>query len=112
MAGGAAQVPRIVLVSVDPERDTPEQLRKYVDYFGEGNIGVTGTLTEIMKLTSAIGIYFEKRPSDDDNYSVDHSAVVVIFNPNGEFHALMSAPHVVGDSTGSCSGSVIDSRRL
>src|SRR5210317_452057 len=41
---GAEVLPRIVLVSVDPARDTPEVLAEYVDYFGEGNLGLTGTL--------------------------------------------------------------------
>jgi protein SCO1/2 len=92
-------LPRIVLVSVDPERDTPDAMGQYVDYFGEGNIGVTGSMDELRKLTGALGIYFEKSPLDmnatDDNYSVDHSAVVLVINPRARFHALFSAPHTV-----------------
>ncbi|MDH5456798.1 MAG: SCO family protein, partial [Gammaproteobacteria bacterium] len=56
---GREPLPRIVLVSVDPERDTPEILGRYVDYFGAGNLGLTGTLEEIRKLTGGLGIYFE-----------------------------------------------------
>jgi protein SCO1/2 len=92
---GVTTLPRIVLVSVDPERDTPEVLGQYVDYFGEGNLGITGELEEIRKLTSGLGIYFEKAATADDNYSVDHSAAVLVINPDGEFSALFSAPHVV-----------------
>ena len=91
---GQSRLPRIVLVSVDPERDTPEVLGQYVDYFGEGNLGITGTLTEITRLTSGLGIYFEKQPSDDENYAVDHSAAVLVINPDGGFGALFSGPHV------------------
>jgi protein SCO1/2 len=90
-----APLPRIVLVSIDPERDTPELMEQYVDYFGAGNLGITGTLEEIAKLTSGLGIYFEKRPSDGDNYSVDHSAAVLVINPDGRFSALFGGPHVV-----------------
>jgi protein SCO1/2 len=86
---------RIVLVSVDPERDTPEILGQYVDYFGEGNLGITGSLEEIRKLTGELGIYFEKQPSDGDNYVVDHSAAVLVINPEGRFSALFGGPHVV-----------------
>ena len=86
---------RIVLVSVDPERDTPEILGQYVDYFGEGNLGITGPLEEIRKLTGELGIYFEKQPSDGDNYVVDHSAAVLVINPEGRFSALFGGPHVV-----------------
>jgi protein SCO1/2 len=92
---GQSPLPRIVLVSVDPERDTPEILAQYVDYFGEGNLGITGTLEEITKLTSGLGIYFQKQESDDDNYGVDHSAAVLAIDPDGGFHALFSSPHLV-----------------
>ena len=92
---GARALPRIVLVSVDPERDTPEVLGQYVDYFGEDNLGITGELEEINKLTAGLGIYFEKVATEDGNYSVDHSAAVLVINPDGEFSALFSAPHVV-----------------
>lgn len=88
-------LPRIVLVSVDPERDTPELLGRYVDYFGEGNLALTGELAEVKKLTAALGVYFEKSPSDGENYGVDHSAVVIVINPDGEFSALFSAPHII-----------------
>ncbi len=94
---GSNTLPRIVLVSVDPERDTPEILGRYVDYFGEGNLGVGGELGEVRKLTAALGIYFEKAPIDGDNYGVDHSAAVLVINPHGEFSALFSAPHSVAN---------------
>ena len=96
-ATGAETLPRIVLVSVDPERDTPELLGQYVDYFGEDNLAVTGKLEEVTRLTDALGIYFEKAPTEDGNYGVDHSAAVLVLDPNGEFSALFSAPHVVAD---------------
>jgi len=89
--------PRIVLVSVDPERDTPEIMGKYVDYFGDGNLGVSGELAELTKFTAALGIYFEKMPAEGENYSVNHSAAVLVINPQGEFSALFSAPHDVSN---------------
>jgi len=94
---GAKTIPRIVLVSVDPERDTPELLGHYLDYFGEGNLGVTGKIEGINTLTAALGIYFEKAPTADGDYSVDHSAAVLVINPDGEFSALFSAPHDVAN---------------
>jgi protein SCO1/2 len=90
---GLAELPRIVLVSVDPERDTPAILAPYVGHFGEDTIGITGQLAEIRKLTDGLGIFFEKTSADGDHYSVDHSSVVIVINPNGEFHALFGAPH-------------------
>lgn len=93
-AAGQRPLPRIVLVSVDPERDTPELMGNYVNYFGDGNLGVTGTLEELTRLTSALGIYFQKQPGDGENYAVDHSAAVLLIDPDGNFHALFSGPHV------------------
>ncbi|MCJ7590482.1 MAG: SCO family protein [Woeseiaceae bacterium] len=94
---GAGAIPRVVFISVDPERDTPEILGRYVDYFGAANLGVTGTLPELVKLTTALGIFFEKAPTDDGNYGVDHSAAVLVINPEGQFSALFSAPHTIAN---------------
>jgi protein SCO1/2 len=88
-------LPRIVLVSVDPERDTPAILAEYVGYFGEDNLGLTGSLEEIRKLTDGLGIYFEKQAANGENYVVDHSAAVLVIDPDGGFHSLFSGPHVV-----------------
>lgn len=92
---GEETLPRIVLVSVDPERDTPELMGRYVGYFGEGNLGITGTVEGIRQLTDGLGIYFKKQPSDGENYNVDHSAAVLAIDPDGRFHALFSGPHVI-----------------
>ena len=92
-ADGLDRLPRIVLISVDPERDSPEAMGHYVSHFGDGTFGVTGDLTELRKLTSKLGIYFEKSGIDGDNCSVDHSAVVIVIDPDGRFAALFGAPH-------------------
>jgi protein SCO1/2 len=88
-------LPRIVLVTVDPERDTPAKLADYISAFGDGNLGITGDPNEIRKLTSSLGIYFQKQDSGDEYYSVDHSAVVIVMDPEGRFHSLFSSPHVI-----------------
>lgn len=92
---GQAPLPRIVLVSVDPDRDTPEKMAGYLSNFGDGNLGVTGDIDEIRKLTDGLGIFFEKRASETDFYSVDHSAVVIVIDPDGQFHALFGSPHKI-----------------
>ena len=94
-ARGQDPLPRIVLVSVDPERDTPEAMAQYVDYFGAGNLGITGTLEQTRALASGLGVYFDKQPGTEDGYVVDHSAAVLLIDPDGGFHALFSGPHVV-----------------
>lgn len=98
---GVAEVPSIVLVSVDPDRDTPAKLAEYIAYFGDGNAALTGTETGIRQLTEPLGIYFNKVPlgedGDEDNYTVDHSSVVLLVNPAAEFEALFSGPIEVAD---------------
>ncbi len=96
-AQGQDPLPRIVLVSVDPERDKPEAMARYIGYFGEGNLGLTGELEEIRKLTGALGIYFQKAEPGDGSYGVDHSTVVLVIGPQGRLRALLSAPHRVED---------------
>ena len=92
---GQDPLPRVVLVSVDPERDTPEAMARYIGYFGNGNLGLTGELEEISKLTDALGIFFQKAGTEDGIYGVDHSTVVLVIDLQGRFKALFSAPHRV-----------------
>ena len=94
-ARGQQPLPRVVLVSVDPERDTPEAMARYIAYFGEDNLGLTGELGEISKLTDALGIFFQKAGTDDTVYGVDHSTVVLVIDPDGRLKALFSTPHSV-----------------
>jgi len=92
-AKGHDPLPRIVLVSVDPERDTPEKLAQYVGYFGENNLGITGDLDELTKFTGELGIWFEKSEPEGDTYAVNHSAAVLMITPDMQFRALFGAPH-------------------
>lgn len=88
-----APLPEIVLVSVDPDRDSPASLKEYVGHFGAGVTGVTGELDELRSLTGALGIFFEKAPGAAGDYSVNHSAVVLAVNRDAEFCALFGTPH-------------------
>jgi len=96
-ADGFEPLPRIVLVSVDPERDTAEKLAQYVGYFGEENLGITGDLEEIRRLTGELGIWFEKTQVEGDTYAVNHAAAVLVITPDMEFRALFGAPHQTDD---------------
>ena len=92
-SAGHSPAPRIVLVSVDPERDTPDLLGQYLAAFGEDHLGLTGDLDELRKLTNMLGIYFQKTASDDEYYAVDHAAAVIVIDPDGRYHAVFGAPH-------------------
>ncbi len=85
---------RFVMVTVDPERDTPEKLGQFVTYFNGKFIGVTGSETALQQLTKQLGIMF-MRVNDADNaagYLVDHTASVFLFDPDGNYHAVFSPP--------------------
>ncbi len=92
---GQDPLPRVVLVSVDPERDTPDAMARYIAYFGDRNLGLTGEIVEISKLTGALGIFFQKAETGNGSYGVDHSTVVLVIDPRGRLKAVFSAPHSV-----------------
>lgn len=94
---GGGQFPQIILVSVDPERDSPEVLAEFVRNFGEGIKGVTGPDAELRKLTAPLGIYFAASERVDGDYSVDHSAAVLLLDDDANWRAVFSAPHSVDD---------------
>jgi protein SCO1/2 len=83
---------RIVLVSVDPNRDTPEQLKKYLDYFDAGFVGLTGEQATIQKLANAVSIPFIPADTSKDNYTVDHSGNLVLIGPDGKQRGFIRAP--------------------
>lgn len=89
------EVPDIILVSVDPERDTPDVLATYVGHFAGEILGVTGEMPELTQLTSSAGIFFEKSELPNGDYVVDHSAAVLVINKDAAIHASFSAPHSV-----------------
>lgn len=90
-AGGT--VPQYVFVSIDPERDTPEQLARFVPYFNPSFLGVTGEPAAINALTRQLSVlYLKVEPDRPDGYLMDHSAAILLLDPEGRFHALMSPP--------------------
>jgi protein SCO1/2 len=89
----ATSLPQIILISVDPERDTPEKLGQYVSAFGEGVTGATGEPAVLRELTSALGIFFEKEASGGAGYTVSHSTAVLVVDEEARLRALFSAPH-------------------
>jgi protein SCO1/2 len=82
---------QVVMVSVDPERDTPEQLAEYLGYFDSTFIGMTGTVEEIQPVASQFGIFFERAVgSDNTNYLVDHTAAVTLIDPEGHVRMIFT----------------------
>ena len=80
----------VYFVSVDPERDNPEHLAKYMSYFNPEFIGATADIHKLKILTSALGISHRiKKKSDSDiNYTVSHSGFVVLIDPQVRYSGL------------------------
>jgi protein SCO1/2 len=89
MMGDDAKEVQPILITVDPERDTPEVLKEYVGWFYPTMIGLTGTPEEIEAAKQAYKVYSAKAPQEDDetgeNYLVDHSSIVYVMGPDGQF---------------------------
>lgn len=81
-----------ILVSVDPERDTPEQLKKYLDYFGAGFIGLTGPLDDIQTLANAAGVPFIPGDTSEKDYTVDHGGNLALIGPDGRLRGFVRSP--------------------
>jgi protein SCO1/2 len=93
----AANIPdlRVLLVSVDPERDTPELLERYVHAFNPNFLGVTGKPEDIQRFAKEFGVAIAKVDMGGGDYTVDHSAVVTLLNRQGQRVALFTPPYEV-----------------
>ncbi len=90
----AGQTPQFVFISVDPDRDTPARLGKYVAYFDPAFVGATGTADQIDALTNQLGILygFEDPDPKTGDYAVSHSAQILLVDPSGALRAVFSPP--------------------
>ena len=79
--GDKADNLQVIMVSVDPERDTPDRLKTYVTTFDPSFIGVTGTPEEVQAVATAYGVYYEKQPVEGAaGYLVDHTAAILVLD--------------------------------
>ena len=91
-ADGVGERVRFDFISVDPARDTPEQLAKYVGYFSKDFVAATGSDEELTKLTHALGLIYSREPNPNGGYDVDHSASAIIVDPKGNEVGLFRPP--------------------
>lgn len=86
--------PQVIMISVDPERDTVTRLRQYVPSFNKNFIGFTGEFDQIASLATQLYIAFGKMPGEEPGtYTVDHSSSIVVFNPQAQHVGFIKAPH-------------------
>lgn len=88
-ASTASQV-GVVFITTDPERDTPEVLRQWLDLFDEGFVGLTGTPDEINRVQTLLGVNpASKTDLGGGNYAVSHAADVMAFTPEDRKASLV-----------------------
>lgn len=94
--GPDAERVQVLLVTVDPERDTREVLAKYVTAFDPGFLGLYGDAAATRKAAQEFKIYFEKR-KNGDSYSVDHSGQTYVIDPQGRLRLLVRPERISQD---------------
>jgi protein SCO1/2 len=97
-AEGSESRADFLFVSVDPERDDPARLAQYVRYFNPRFLGATGSHDELKGLTGQLGVLYAR--SEEHNtasgYLMDHSASILLLDPQVRLTAIFSAPHDPG----------------
>ena len=87
---------QVVLVTVDPERDTPKQLGEYLVRFDPGFLGLSGDHAALMGFASQLHSAYEPEFETTENYQVTHSGNLMLINPEGELHSYFRPPFAHG----------------
>lgn len=88
---------KIWFLSVDPKRDTTERLNEYINYFNPEFVASTGPHAELFPLVRSMGMmYSTSESTDNPNYLVDHSASIVVINPQGQVVGRFKPKHEPG----------------
>ena len=88
------KAPQVIMVSVDPERDTVKALARYVPSFNPNFVGYTGTFDNIVGLATNLNIAFGKVPGKEPgSYTMDHAASIVVIDPEGRYAGFIKSPH-------------------
>ena len=83
---------RVTMISVDPQRDTPQQMRQYLEFFKAGFHGATGEPEQLAKLAQALSVAYIEPDTSTADYLVDHSGQVVMVDPAGHYVGFLRPP--------------------
>ena len=83
---------RILFLSVDPERDGPAQIAGYLAHFGQGLSGATGTPAQVEAFARQLGLAYVRNPGAGGDYTVDHTAALVLIDPRGRVAGWFPPP--------------------
>jgi len=88
----ASTRPRVLFVSVDPERDTPAKAGEYARFFGKDILAATADATTLDAFAHGLGMVYMKVKTPDGGYTIDHSAAVSLLDPQGRMAGLIRPP--------------------
>jgi protein SCO1 len=86
-------VPRVLFVSVDPHRDTPERIAAYLAGFDAEFVGATATDAELAPLLATLGVGVEKHEHGGAQYNVVHNSAIYVLGPDAKWIAVSTGPH-------------------
>lgn len=92
-----ARRPRVLFVSVDPERDTPEKTGEYAAYFHPATLSATAQEPALEQFATSLGLVYMKVPVEGGDYTMDHSSALVVLDPRGLQVGLIRPPFVPAD---------------
>ncbi|MBE7217583.1 MAG: SCO family protein [Caulobacteraceae bacterium] len=103
--GARGNALRTVFVTVDPERDTPAQMKVYLSQpdFPRGSLGLTGTPAQVAEIAKQYRVYYQKVPHPGGGYDMDHSAAIYLMDPQGRFVMPLQeslGPQAIADQIG------------
>jgi protein SCO1/2 len=91
------ELPQVVMISIDPDRDTAAKLSRYVSSFEPSFYGARGDENELESMTRELGIAYakiaNKEGNDPTGYDMQHSGALMLFNPEGQLNAFFTSPH-------------------
>lgn len=90
------EMPRVVMISIDPNRDSLEKLKTYVAAFNPNFYGARGSEESIQSMTHELGVAYARialKGEDPEKYEMEHTGTVMLFNPEGHLTAFFTMPH-------------------
>lgn len=88
---------KVWMISVDPQRDTMQRLQDYTKFFGEDFVGIRAEHKDLFPFVRDLGLMYSIPDEGEEDYLVNHSAAIIVVNPDGNRQAIFNAEHVVGE---------------
>ncbi|PTC00700.1 SCO family protein [Thalassospira xiamenensis] len=88
---------KVWMISVDPQRDTMQRLKDYTGFFGEDFVGIRAEHKDLFPFVRDLGLMYSIPDEGEEDYLVNHSAAIIVVNPDGNRQAIFNAEHVLGE---------------